>query len=376
MIRIFLTGDNHIGLMYERYEQPEILREKRITAFEGMVQTANKENCDLFVIAGDLFHKTSRITRKTIQRIMDILSKFKGVVTVLPGNHDFYEDDVEVWQYFKGLLPSYDNIKLLTEYKPYRLTCGENEVVLYPALCRSPHSEPGENNLAWLKKEPITSNSVYRVGIAHGAVEGETIDNEGSYFLMKREELEEIPVDVWLIGHTHVPFPQNLNETAYTVSGRIFNAGTHVQTDVSCNTDGECFIIQIDEDKIVRAKKYQSGNVCFCRMMLTLTAGQFENQVREALSGLAKDSVVDVILKGAVSAEEYESRHGIMESVLAGFIEGSYHDSDLSILITKEQVDAEFPETSFAAGFLNALLVDPKEAQLAYELVKLLKGEK
>lgn len=307
---------------------------------------------------------------------MDILSGFKGVVTVLPGNHDFYEDDVEVWQYFKGLLPSYDNIKLLTEYKPYRFTCGGNEVVLYPALCRSLHSEPGENNLAWLKNEPITSDSAYRVGIAHGAVEGETIDKEGSYFLMKREELEKIPVDVWLIGHTHVPFPQNLNETAYTVSGRIFNAGTHVQTDVSCNTDGECFIIQIDENKTVQAKKYQSGNVCFCRMPLTLTAGQFENQVREALSGLAKDSVVDVILKGAVSAEEYESRHRIVENALAGFIEGSYHDSDLSILITKEQVDAEFPETSFAAGFLNALLADPKEAQLAYELVKSLKGEK
>ncbi len=376
MLRIFLTGDNHIGLMYANYGQSEILREKRITAFEGMVQTANSEDCDLFVIAGDLFHRTTGIPRKTIKRIMDILSGFKGVVAVLPGNHDYYKDDVKVWEDFKHLLPSYDNIKLLTEYKPDKVNCGENEVYLYPALCRSLHSEPGENNLAWLKNEPITPGSAYHVGIAHGAVEGETIDKEGVYFLMKREELEKIPVDVWLIGHTHVPFPKNLNETDYTVSGNIFNAGTHVQTDVSCNTDGECFIIQIDEDKTVRAKKYQSGNVCFRRMTLTLAAGQFENRVREALGGLAKDSVADVILKGTVSAKEYEDRRRIMEDALAGFIEGNYHDSELSPLITKEQIDAEFPETSFAAEFLNALLDDPKEAQLAYELVKSLKGEK
>ena len=42
-------------------------------------------------------------------------------------------------------------------------------------------------------------------------------------------ELEDIPVDVWLIGHTHVPFPRDLTEV-FTASDKIFNAGTHVQT--------------------------------------------------------------------------------------------------------------------------------------------------
>ena len=170
MIRIFLTGDNHIGLMYAGHEKSEILQEKRITAFEEMVRTANRENCDLFVIAGDLFHKTRGITQKTIKRLMDMLAGFKGIVVVLPGNHDYYDDDVEVWKHFKNLMPSYDNIMLLTEYKPYRVTCGEDEVVLYPALCQSLNSKPGENNLEWVKNEPIDSDGSYHIGIAHGAV--------------------------------------------------------------------------------------------------------------------------------------------------------------------------------------------------------------
>lgn len=374
MIRIFLTGDNHIGLMYAGHEKPEILQEKRITAFEGMVREANRENCGLFVIAGDLFHRTTGITRKTVGRLMDLLAGFQGTVAVLPGNHDYYDGGVLVWQYFRNLLPSYDNIMLLSEDRPYSLVCGEEDVVLYPAVCRSLHSEPGENNLTWIKHEPFPADSAFRIGIAHGAVEGETIDREGSYFLMKREELEKIPVDVWLLGHTHVPFPQGLSENAYTACGRIFNAGTHVQTDVSCNTDGECFLIQIDADKTVRARKYRSGNVRFYRKELTLSAGQFERQLNGALGGLEKESVVDVVLSGAVSAEEYEDRHRIVENALAGFLEGSCHDAGLSRLITKAQIGAEFPETSFAAGFLNALLADPKEAQLAYELLKSLKG--
>ena len=131
---------------------------------------------------------------------------------------------------------------------------------MYPAHCTSLHSAPGENNLGWIKEEDIGGDGAYYIGIAHGAVEGETIDNEGAYFLMKRAELESIPVDAWLIGHTHVPFPKNLKAEEYTACEKIFNAGTHVQTDVACNTEGQCFIIEIAGNKAVKAKKFISGN--------------------------------------------------------------------------------------------------------------------
>ena len=46
------------------------------------------------------------------------------------------------------------------------------------------------------------------------------------------------------------------------------------------------------------------------------------------------------------------------------------------MMIVSALVEAEFPETSFSAGLLTALLDDPKEAQLAYELLKTLKEGK
>lgn len=375
MLKIFVTGDNHIGLKYASHEQSALLASSRITAFEGMVKTANDENCTLFVITGDLFENTYSSTKKDIKNLLDILSDFCGTVVVLPGNHDYYEENVKVWQYFKDIMGEYDNVMLLTDYRPYDISVNGEAVVLYPALCTSLHSAPGENNLDWIKNTNIENNGAYHIGIAHGAVEGETIDNEGRYFLMKPSELESIPVDLWLIGHTHVPFPRDLTEE-FTSKGKIFNAGTHVQTDVACNTEGQCFVVEIDENKNLRAKKNISGNLRFYRRNIKVVAGEMENILIRELADIKDNSVVDVILTGAVSAEEYEDRITIMEKVLSRFIEGTYNDYALSKLISKELIESEFPETSFSAGLLNALLDEPKEAQLAYELLKSLKEGK
>lgn len=375
MLRIFVTGDNHIGLKYASHEQSAILASSRIAAFEGMVKTANQENCALFAITGDLFENTYSVSKRDIKALLDALSCFQGAVVVLPGNHDYYDKDVKVWQYFKDVMASYDNIMLLTDYRPYEIDVNGEDVILYPSLCTSLHSAPGQNNLGWIKEITIDNDSAYHIGIAHGAVEGETIDNEGQYFLMKRSELESIPVDAWLIGHTHVPFPRNLSEN-YTASERVFNAGTHVQTDVSCNTEGLCFIVEIADNKSVRAKKVVSGNLRFYRKHIEVSAGEMENTIANELKDIADNSVVDIILTGAVTIEEYEDRHKIIERALARFIEGTYNDYSLNKLISKALIESEFPETSFSAGLLNSLLEEPKEAQLAYELLKSLKEGK
>lgn len=372
MLTIFMTGDNHIGLKYASHENSDILRENRIVAFENMVQAANKENCELFVITGDLFENTSGVSKKDTKRILDILSDFNGTIVVLPGNHDYYDDEVKVWRTFKELLINYDNIMLLSEYRPYKLTVDDGEVILYPALCKSLHSLPWQNNLGWIKEENIEPDSTYRIGIAHGAIQGETIDNEGQYFLMKPSELESIPLDVWLIGHTHVQYPRNLTEK-FEVCNNIFNAGTHVQTDVSCNTEGACFVIQIDSNKTVRAKKFVSGNLHFCRKHIDVTAGKMREIIASELNNIPDNSVVDLIVTGAITIDEYEDKDSIFNTTLSRFLEGTYNDYALSKLISKDLIESEFSETSLSAKLLNELLENPKEAQLAYELLNSLK---
>ncbi|MCC8151807.1 MAG: metallophosphoesterase [Lachnospiraceae bacterium] len=372
MLKIFQTGDNHIGLKYASHEKASILASTRINAFENMVSIANREKCDLFVITGDLFENTYGIPKRDVKTLLDMLACFNGTVIVLPGNHDYYDKDAKVWQYFKDVVSSKDNIMLLTEYRPYSLTVNDEDVMIYPAHCTSLHSEPGKNNLDWIKKADITPDNIYKIGIAHGAVQGETIDNEGQYFLMTRSEFESIHMDVWLIGHTHVPFPANLTED-FSVCENILNAGTHVQTDVSCNTEGYCFVVEIDDNKEVRARKIKSGNLYFCRKNITLMAGEMNAILDCEIADIPDNSVVDLIFSGAVTAEEYDNRISEIESRLSRFLEGTYDDNSLSKLISKELIDTEFAETSFSGSLLTTLLDEPKEAQLAYELLRSLK---
>ena len=282
----------------------------------------------------------------------------------------------KIW-WVKCEIPYHGEIRVLwTGWKRFdhtTISLDDREAVLYPAICTERHSRPGENNLGWIKKEAIFPDRVCRIGLAHGAIEGVSIDQEGAYFQMSPEELEWIPVDVWLIGHTHVPYPRDLTEE-YREAGKIFNAGSHVQNDVSTNTEGLCFVIEIADDKKVRAKKIVSGNLRFHRIPVRVTAGNMKDELSRAVEGFGKDSVVELILSGAVTDEEYGRRKEILDGLLAGFIEGSWTDYGLSRLITEDLIDAEYPETGIASGLLKSLLNNPREAQLAYDLLKEMEG--
>lgn len=377
MLKIFLTGDNHIGSKYANYgEKATYLAEKRIDAFENMVSIANEEQCSIFAIAGDLFDNINRIKKSDVKSLLEKLSKFHDTVVILPGNHDYYNENARVWKYFSEMVHEYDNIILLTEYKPYTIPWMEESVTLYPAFCTSSHSGKNENNLDWIKKIEIHSEKGYHIGIAHGAVEGETIDTEGMYFLMQRSELESIPVDVWLLGHTHVPFPKNLTENMEKADTRIFNAGTHVQTNVSCNTDGRCFIIQIDDEKKVQTKSVHTGNLYFYRKSVEVTPGNLEKALDHALADISDQSIVELRLAGALSMEEFADKHQIIQNAMARFIEGKYQDENLVKEISQDLIDSEFAETAFSSIFLKALLQEPKEAQMVYDMLMSMKEGK
>ena len=381
MIRIFETGDLHIGLTYsDKNKHPEgrALADKRVEAVKGMVDTANAENCDLFVVTGDLFEKPNGVGKKRIVSVVEKLAEFRGSVLILPGNHDNYPDDYipDVWQTFLDASEDKENIVLLNHFEPYELPIGDEEVIVYPAYCQS--STALENNLGWIKEQTITADEIYRIGVAHGAVAGYTIDTEGEYFLMTEEELKAIPMDVWLIGHTHVMFPDNLT-FEYRPAGTIFNAGTHVQTNVSNNTDGSCFIIELnknaDGNVDVRAKRYFSGNVFFKRCDLYIepngSGTELKDAIENAVSGVASNTSVSIKLSGTVSREEYENREEIYENALNRFFEHPHPiDQDLTESISEEYIKSEFSELTFPAKLLMQLKDDPKKAQMAYKLLK------
>lgn len=297
MVKLFVTGDNHIGRKYDRY--PEIkakLIESRFECLQDMVRKAEEEGCDFFVVTGDLFDNINSIKVGDVKKVVKILAAFNGRVLVLPGNHDYYTGDDKVWRDFENALSSTDhNITVLNEFKQYTFDdVGDKDIIIYPAFCHSKHSE--ENNLGWIKNTEIDVDASVNIGIAHGALKGITPDIKEEYFLMSEEELNSIPVDVWLIGHTHIAYPEDLGEIEETTGYKIFNAGTHEQTDLSNNSEGDCFIIRIEKEHeraTVYAKKYISGKIRYFDIKVQLVAGMdLKESLVKAAGGYATNSVI------------------------------------------------------------------------------------
>ncbi|MBQ9897404.1 MAG: metallophosphoesterase, partial [Synergistaceae bacterium] len=179
MIKIFLTGDNHIGRGF-KYDKADELGELRLNAFKTMADKAAEEQCDIFVIAGDLFENNYNYSQHEIESLINNLKSFHGKILILPGNHDFDSENINLWRELESKAEGKINLKILNEFKVYELNVRDERVMIFPAYCDSEHSPQGKNNLDWIKEyfnnNNNLDNNIYKIGIAHGAIEGETPD--------------------------------------------------------------------------------------------------------------------------------------------------------------------------------------------------------
>lgn len=365
MIKCVVTGDNHFGKTYGgRFEsKSKILKEKRFESLEDLVKKANEIEADMFFVTGDLFDNECDIPREIVSRVVDILSNFKNNVFVLPGNHDFYGDHVEVWKTFREC-NSHDNILLLTSPEPKEFTeVGKDKdtVRIFPAICKSKHSNT--NALGWIKDYDIEQEGVINIGLAHGSVEGLSCDNEHRYFFMGRDELKNIGVDVWFVGHAHVQLPDDLDETEAIRSDKIYNPGTHQQTSSANNTEGCGFIINISKSgsrATLKASKYSCGNVHYVKKEIKIPVAK-DDALRDALTDAVKDldkdsTVLELSFKGTVLEDEYYDRKEICDEVLEGFFHvDEYEFGNLYEEATDAKIDQTFISGTFASDFLHAI---------------------
>ena len=138
-LSIMFTADFHLGMSFASLpEVREELAEARFECLKRLVATANQRSCSLFIIAGDLFHRTT-VPKRDVQRAAAILAEFQGeAAAVLPGNHDYLSASDELWKRFAEAGGS--SLLLLSEEKPYPLSAFGIDACLYPGPCVSLHS--------------------------------------------------------------------------------------------------------------------------------------------------------------------------------------------------------------------------------------------
>lgn len=363
-IKIFHTGDIHLGMKFNGYgeEIKNTLAEARFLSLENMIEKSNELGADLFVIAGDLFN-TTKVSKIDIGRSVNILNKFNGAcVLVLPGNHDYHNETMELWDEFTKT-PS-EKILLIHREEKYFLDDYGLDVVIYPAPCHSKHS--AENSLAWIKKQGMAETGKYHIGVAHGALEGLSPDMEGNYYYMGMDELSSIPTDIWLIGHTHIRYP-----LMDSVSNqKIYNAGTPEPDGLDYSGEGSAWFITLDGES-KEAEKVITGEYRFFDENFEINSDEDLDEIMNWI--LKKDRSKNIIrlnLKGRVSKDIYSNISEFYRDIEEKLFHLIVEDSKLKIRIDEDVIKREFTEGSFPYEFLNGLKDDEEALQIAYDLLR------
>lgn len=364
-MRILHTGDLHLGRAYQKQEQEDKqvakrYRKARMEALQNVIRAANDQRCDYVVIAGDLYD--SRTVSAALQKeVCDLLGECNCPVFVLPGNHDFWEGEEDrFWGKFQDL--AMENTILLTKQQPVEM----GETIFYPCACTDRYSEG--NALGWLQERAERDPKKLNIGIAHGALEGLSFDREKRYYYMTQDQLSHCGMDLWLIGHTHMPYP----EQEYIKNQKVFNAGTPQQTDIADNAEGSAFLIEVDAERQITAKRIHTGVIRFARKEITLRHGDL---LKDVLLDAAREydksnTTLRLVLSGVALEEDYQTRQKWYDQLAADFLKLEIRDEELRQEITQEMIDRETMEGTLENTLLKRYLQKPELLDLAYGLVK------
>ena len=372
-IKIFNTADLHLGMRFTGY--PEIQDElinARYETLENMVKAANREDCSLFVIAGDLFDRTT-LNVKDISRAAKILNEFEGeLVIVLPGNHDYYTHDSKLWNEFSK--HAGDRVLLLKNTDIYDLNKYHLKIEIYAAPCSAKHSN--ENMIKWINSRESNENDSIKIGLAHGSLEGVSPDFNKTYYPMTRKELESSGLDLWLLGHTHLPWPENPDKNA-----RILIPGTPEPDGFDCNHEGSAFMIDMESSSKMKIKKVSTGKYrFFIEKVLLNDEKSIHAMKKRYICDEFINMVLRLILKGRLKKEELESVEESLGHINNKVLLLQTVKDELYESITPELINCEFTEKSFPHQLLSSLLTEKEELsskalQKAYDIIREIRHE-
>jgi len=371
MVRIFHTADVHVGLKFTR-GYPESLQnllvDERVAVVARMADLANQEHCQLFVVAGDLFDHL-RVSQKVIRQTAEALKRFTGLVAVLPGNHDYKSDaDDPIWPYFRDSLG--EGHLILDRCVPYDLEPFGLPVVLLPGVCNAKHSQV--NAVGWIQQATaeLPENRL-KIGVAHGSLAGLSPDFNGDYFPMQQSELNQMNVDLWLLGHTHIRFPDR-NEGR---DQRVFYPSTPEPDGFDCSHAGHALVIDIQEDGTCEYRSLQTGRFRFHVMHKTgIDSGLELAQLKKQLEELPKgEHLVKLKLQGRLDSEAMERLKTLESELRELVLYLEFNAEEVLRAVRQGDLDAEFTEGSFPHQLLSELARDQSDQmalQLAYDLVR------
>ena len=191
-MKLLHTGDLHLDSAFHQYGVlgGEAMRERGRAVLRRIFALAEAEQCDLILIAGDLFDSRV-VTHETEMLFCSLVTRFQRPVLVSPGNHDPYEAGSF---YAKDGLP--ENLYVFNSKEVQCYEFPECNVAVY-GYAFSGAAMPDRPLLT--AQAPEKAEGEVRLLCAHGDLS----DPLSKYAPVTRSDLDKFAFDYAAMGHVH-----------------------------------------------------------------------------------------------------------------------------------------------------------------------------
>lgn len=273
-------ADVHLGVSPDGLQEQSGVRAKEIReAFENVIDVCEKEQADLLLIAGDLFHRQPLMRElKEVNYLFSKLSKTKVVFIV--GNHDYLKPDsyYREFSWNENVYPIFDAQLKCIEFR-------ELETAVYGLSYHQREITDGlyDNAFAMGKQK-------HEILLAHGGDE--------KHIPVKKETLDRLGYHYIAMGHIHKPQVILENKAIY--------AGALEPTDVNDTGKhgyilGEITTQGVKTEFVPFAKReYIHTKV---QVDKTITNGALKEYLRDFMKEWGIENMYKFILKGFRDAD-------------------------------------------------------------------------
>ncbi len=231
MLKILHTADWQIGKLYGQFEPDDaaLLADARFAAVERLAQLASVQGVHAVLVAGDVFDAQG-VADRTIHRLFHCMRGYAGPWILIPGNHDAALTE-SVWTRATrlGAIPA--NVHVCV--KPEPLLIAERNIALLPAPLtqRMTHTDL----TAWFAHTP-TPAGMFRIGLAHGSVQGLLAEGIDSSNPIAAGRAAEARLDYLALGDWH---------GCRQVDARTWYSGTPETDRFRANDSGRALIVEL-----------------------------------------------------------------------------------------------------------------------------------